>query len=271
MEWSLAIIALRLLAVAAVSRRSPERPSHRRCCSSRSASWSGREVLDGIDLAPSSSLVRTAAEATLALVLFADASRIDLRELRRSVVVPARLLGFGLPLTIALGALAAQRALRPADLRRGHDPRRHPRADRRRARPGRRQRPRVPARISQALNVESGLNDGICVPLLFAAVALADAESEISGGRSPVDLLLEEIGYGVLGGVAAGALVACHHPGRRPRGLITPHWRQVVPVAGAGSPTASRADCTDRASSRPSWQGWSSACSSVATRPRSTS
>ena len=43
--------------------------------------------------------------------------------------------------------------------------------------------PRVPARIRQGLNVESGLNDGICVPLLFAAVAVADVESEISKGR----------------------------------------------------------------------------------------
>jgi sodium/hydrogen antiporter len=41
--------------------------------------------------------VRTLAEATLALVLFADASRIDLRQLRRGVGVPARLLGIGLP------------------------------------------------------------------------------------------------------------------------------------------------------------------------------
>ena len=43
--------------------------------------------------------------------------------------------------------------------------------------------PRVPGRIRQGLNVESGLNDGICVPLLFAAVAAADVESHISEGR----------------------------------------------------------------------------------------
>src|SRR5207244_4900917 len=47
------------------------------------------------------------AEATLALVLFADASRIDLRTLRREYAVPARLLGLGLPLTIVAGALLA--------------------------------------------------------------------------------------------------------------------------------------------------------------------
>ena len=59
---------------------------------------------------------------------------------------------------------------------------------------------RVPQPIRQGLNLESGLNDGICVPLLFAAVAIADVESEISGGRGAVTLLLEELGYGVLAG-----------------------------------------------------------------------
>jgi sodium/hydrogen antiporter len=51
--------------------------------------------------------VRALAEAALALVLFSDASRIDLGKLRREISVPLRLLGIGLPLTIALGALAA--------------------------------------------------------------------------------------------------------------------------------------------------------------------
>jgi NhaP-type Na+/H+ or K+/H+ antiporter len=59
--------------------------------------------------------------------------------------------------------------------------------------------PRVPQRIRQDLNAESGLNERICVPLLFAAVAIADVEPEISGGRSPATLLLQEIGDSVLG------------------------------------------------------------------------
>ena len=45
--------------------------------------------------------------------------------------------------------------------------------------------PRVPQRIRQGLNVESGLNDGICVPLLFAAVAAADVESETPAAAAP--------------------------------------------------------------------------------------
>ena len=115
--------------------------------------------------------MQTLAEATLALVLFCDASRIDLGQLRHAVGVPVRLLGIGLPLTIALGAVVAAVifdqltaaeavilavVLAPTDAALGQavvtDP-------------------RIPARIRQGLNVESGLNDGICVPLVFAAVA----------------------------------------------------------------------------------------------------
>ena len=144
-----------------------------------------------------------------------------------------RLLGIGLPLTIALGAVAAAAifgelsigeavilavVLAPTDAALGQAVVTEP---------------RVPQRIRQGLNVESGLNDGICVPLLFAAVAIADVESEISGGRSPGTLLVEEIGYGVLGGVVAGLLIAVIVTQAGRRNLIAPAWRQVIPAAGA--------------------------------------
>src|SRR5437667_8063390 len=107
MEWALAIVALAVLAVAAVSRRLPGTPITPAMVFVTIGLLVGPQVLDGVDLESTGSIVRTLAEATLALVLFADASRIDLRELRLEVGVPLRLLGFGLPLTIALGALAA--------------------------------------------------------------------------------------------------------------------------------------------------------------------
>src|SRR3954453_5705513 len=166
----------------------------------------GTEGLGWIDLAPDAEALKLLAEATLAFVLFSDAARIDLRTLRAGYALPARLLGIGLPLTIAAGTLAAAvvlpglataeclvvaTVLAATDAALGQavvtDP-------------------RLPAETRQGLNVESGLNDGLCVPLLFAAVAVADVESEISGGRGAVTLLVEEIGYGVLGGVAAGVL-----------------------------------------------------------------
>ena len=233
MEWSLAILALTLLGVAAISRRLSGTPVTPAMVFVAVGLLVGPKVLGGIDLERSSGTVQALAEATLALVLFCDASRVDLRLLRREVGVPLRLLGIGLPLTIALGALGAAVVfdqlsieeavilgvvLAPTDAALGlavvTDP-------------------RVPARIRQSLNVESGLNDGICVPLLFAAVAVADVESHISEGRDAATLLLEEIGYGVLGGVVGGLAVAAIviHAGRR--GLIAEQWRQVVPAAGA--------------------------------------
>ena len=216
MEWSLAIVALTLLGVAAVSRRLSGTPVTPAIVFVAVGLLVGPEVLDGIDLESSSATVRTLAEATLALVLFCDASRIDLGLLRREVGVPLRLLGIGLPLTIALGAVAAavifdQLTIAEAVILAISG------ADRRRAGAGGGHRAAHPGRIRQGLNVESGLNDGICVPLLFAAVAVADVESEISEGRSAATLLLEEIGYGVVGGVVGGLVVAAIviHAGRR--------------------------------------------------------
>ena len=135
----------------------------------------GTKGLGWIDLSPRSEQVRVLAELTLTLVLFADASRIDVRALRREYSVPARLLGIGLPLTIAAGwaigaglygsfnlaeVLILAVILAPTDAALGQavvtDP-------------------RLPSRIRQGLNVESGLNDGICVPLLFIAIGIAGA------------------------------------------------------------------------------------------------
>ena len=193
----------------------------------------GPRVLDELDLARTSSTVQGLAEATLALVLFSDASRINLRKLGRGADVPVRLLGIGLPLTIVLGALAAAAifgqisieealivgvVLAPTDAALGQAVVTNA---------------RVPARIEQGLNVESGLNDGICVPLLFIAVAAADVHSDLTGGRTAATLLLEEIGYGILAGVAAGLLAAAIIRFAGPRNLIAGAWLQVIPAAGA--------------------------------------
>jgi sodium/hydrogen antiporter len=233
MDWSLTIVALALIAVAAVSKRLSRSAITPAILFVSIGLLVGPKVLDGIDLESTSSTVRALAEATLALALSSDASRIDLGELRREFSVPTRLLAIGLPLTIALGALAAGVifdqltlweavilgvVLAPTDAALGQAVVTEP---------------RVPARIRQALNIESGLNDGICVPLLFAAVAAADVESHISEGRSASELLFEEIGYGILGGVAAGLLIGAVvvYAGRRD--LIASTWRQVIPAAGA--------------------------------------
>ena len=233
MQWSLAILALTLIGVAAVSKRLTDSPITPAIMFVSIGLLVGPRVLDGIDISSTSSTVRALAEATLALVLFSDASRIDLGELRREISLPVRLLGIGLPLTIAFGAVAAAVIfgqltfweaailgviLAPTDAALGQAVV---------------TQPRVPGRIRQGLNVESGLNDGICVPLLFAAIAAADVQSHISEGRTGMTLLVEEVGYGVVGGFAGGILIGAVivYAGRR--NLIDGTWRQVIPGAGA--------------------------------------
>ena len=68
--------------------------------------------------------------------------------------------------------------------------------------------PRLPSRIRQGLNVESGLNDGICVPLLLIALAAAEVDVNVETGHHALSIVAEEIGYGILGGVAAGLAAA---------------------------------------------------------------
>ncbi len=233
MEWSLTAIALVVIGVAAVSRRISGTPITPAILFVSVGLLVGPEVLDAVEVSSTSGTVRTLAEVTLALVLFSDSSRIDLGNLRREISLPVRLLGVGLPLTIVAGALAGALIfdqmllgeavilaviLAPTDAALGQAVVTEP---------------RVPGRIRQSLNVESGLNDGICVPLLFAAVAAADVASEISDGRGAATLLLEEIGYGVIGGVAAGVLIGVVLVHSERRNLIDGGWRQVIPAAGA--------------------------------------
>src|SRR4051794_730913 len=169
MTWALATIAVLLIAYAALSRRL------------EAASVTGAMFFTttGLLAGPALGLdvdgeeVKRLAEITLTLVLFADASRISLPALRRELALPMRLLGIGLPLTIAAGTLAGALVIPQISLAEAavlavilactdaalgqsvvSDE-------------------RVPSRVRQGLNVESGLNDGLCVPLFFIAIAVA--------------------------------------------------------------------------------------------------
>lgn len=151
--------------------------------------------------------VRLLAEATLVLVLFADATRVDVGIMRRQFFdMPGRLLGFGLPLTIVLGGLAAAwlvpgvtlaegfligAILAPTDAALGK---------------GVATNRRIPARIRQVLNVESGLNDGIALPVVTALVAVAAATGDLETPGHWVRFALREIGLGLTIGVAIGVV-----------------------------------------------------------------
>lgn len=231
--WSLAVVAAALLLYAGVSRRLETSMVSSAMLFLTVGLLTGGEVLGWFDLEIGSGAVRALAEVTLTLVLFADASRIDLRVLRKELAFPARLLGIGLPLTILVGAIAAWLVLgqliwaealvlaivlAPTDAALGQavvtDQ-------------------RLPSRVRQGLNVESGLNDGICVPLLLIALAVAEAEEDAISVRHAFSLVLEEIGYGVVGGVSAGVAGALVLRFATRRGLVAEDWLQVIPVAAA--------------------------------------
>jgi NhaP-type Na+/H+ or K+/H+ antiporter len=233
-HWAVAVVTLTLLAFAAISGRIAGTPITAAMVFTAVGLLVGSEALGLIEVPPAGETVKLLAEATLALVLFADASRIDLRALRGELSVPLRLLGIGLPLTLVAGfglalvvfpdlfwpeALLLAVILAPTDAALGQAVV---------------TLTRLPSRVRQGLNVESGLNDGICVPIFWIVLAIAQAESGAIGDGAAARLVFEQIGYGILAGVIAGVAAACvlMVAGRQPHAGGS--WLQVVPLAGAG-------------------------------------
>ncbi|QYJ04257.1 cation:proton antiporter [Nocardioides panacisoli] len=145
-------------------------------------------------------------EATLVLVLFSDAVSVDLRTLRRNAWLPLRLLAIGLPLVLGLGWLVATwvlpsltlveaallaALLTPTDAALGQAVV----TDR-----------RLPERLREGISVESGLNDGIMVPVVTVLLAFAVRDEEGASAGSAVRLAAEQVGYGVAAGVGFGLL-----------------------------------------------------------------
>ncbi len=160
--------------------------------------------LNLFSMTPELGAVTLVAELALTLVLFADASLIDIKVLTRSPArIPARLLLIGLPLTMlvgtALGAVmfsefsiwaVAMMALilSPTDAALGQAVV---------------QSERVPNQIRQSINVESGLNDGIALPPILFCMALLGAESEGEGGHW-LRFLILQVTLGPIVGLAVG-------------------------------------------------------------------
>ena len=155
----------------------------------------------------STPLVESLLEVTLALVLFSDAARVDLQVVRERLHIPVRLLLIGLPLTVGLGLLIGRPLLgswgaaalcavmlAPTDAALGEAVV----SDK-----------RVPIFVRQSLSVESGLNDGLAVPALTAAIAFAiSMETGAGGAASALGSIIVGVTVGIVAGwVGASALV----------------------------------------------------------------
>ncbi|MCH7582084.1 MAG: sodium:proton antiporter [Acidobacteria bacterium] len=157
-------------------------------------------VVDPIDIRSPAAL--TFLELTLALVLFTDAARIDVGRIRRQYRWPARMLLIGLPLAMVLGAVVAGWILAipfgaalllgvilaPTDAALAEPVL---------------ESEVLPVRVRQTLNIESGLNDGLALPVLFIAIGLIESEAGRSVSSS-VLLVVSLVGIGVAGGALLG-------------------------------------------------------------------
>jgi len=105
-QWALPTIAVLLLGYGALSGRLQSTVVTQAMVFVALGLLVGNRVLDLVEVDTANQYVRLLAEATLTLVLFTDAVRVNLGSLRREAALPVRLLGLGLPLTIVAGTLA---------------------------------------------------------------------------------------------------------------------------------------------------------------------
>ncbi|GAA1287472.1 peptidase [Planotetraspora silvatica] len=156
----------------------------------------GDGALGVVSLAPDDEIVGTLAELALFAVLFTDGMRVGWKDLRTAWRLPGRALGWGLPLTLVITALGAHyliglgwieslligAILAPTDpvfaaALVGNE--------------------KVPPRLRQLLNVESGVNDGLALPFVMLFLAIAAGSKNLHLGELGL-----ELGVGVLIGIA---------------------------------------------------------------------
>jgi sodium/hydrogen antiporter len=177
--------------------------------------------------------VHLLAELTLALLLFSDAARVNVSQLRRDIGLPSRLLGIGLPLSIVLGSLLAAllfddlswglagfvgATLAPTDAALSAQV----------INDG-----RIPLRLRRALNVESGLNDGIATPVVVFMLAVAASQLGTGHGDSGSGGALVDLALGVAVGIGIGAGGARMIAMASRRQWIIPGGRRLATLAAA--------------------------------------
>ncbi len=171
----LAVLAVALLGYGLISRLAERSPLSPPIVFVLLGALLGAGGLGWMEVQVHAEILHDLAELTLILVLFSDAARIHLDCLRREQSLPVRMLAIGMPLTLLLGALLARAVLpelalfealllaailAPTDAALGQAVV---------------SSPLVPLRIRQSLNVESGLNDGIVLPVVLVLASFAGA------------------------------------------------------------------------------------------------
>ncbi len=149
---------------------------------------------------PLGELVRIITEVTLVLILFVDASTINLKHLIQDRSIPLRLLLIGLPLTMLIGTVVAYLLfpgvdiwllalmaliLSPTDAALGQAVVKSE---------------KVPENVRRWIGTESGLNDGIALPPIFACISVLS----LGLGGSDESWVLFLVQQVILGAVIGG-------------------------------------------------------------------
>jgi len=192
----------------------------------------GPQVLNHFPMVGDVGSIRLMAELTLALVLFSDAAGSNLQVLRKNSHIPIRLLMIGLPLTLGLGyflgialfdgvgvleiALLAT-MLAPTDAALGKPVVANQ---------------KIPAKYREGLNVESGLNDGICVPILLILLELATGEAghETASFGMVASHFASEIGIGAAVGIGLVLLTISLARYSKRHGWIAKDWAMTATI-----------------------------------------
>ncbi len=174
--------------------------------------------------------LRMLADLTLALILFIDAANADLFTLKRQFRIPSRMLLLGLPGVILLGfgfavlmfdGLTIYEAAILATMLAATDAALGKAVITNKA---------VPARIREGLNVESGLNDGICVPIVLFFIALAVGGQHGESSTSAMALIAQELGIGLAVGLGLALVGSYLLRWCRKQGWVTEIWIQVTVI-----------------------------------------
>jgi NhaP-type Na+/H+ or K+/H+ antiporter len=186
----------------------------------------GDGALGLVHITAGSGIVAITADLALFTVLFTDGMHVSFPSLRTAWRNPARALGIGMPLAFVGTALLTHwlvgldwttsflvgAVLAPTDPVFAS------------AIVGRRE---VPARLRQLLNVESGLNDGLALPVVLLLIAAAGPTA------GAADMSLPKIGLELAGGLALGIVLPLAVAGvvRLPLLGAEPRLQPLLPLA----------------------------------------
>lgn len=176
-------------------------------------------------------IVTITAEIALIIILFADASGLKLKKLKLGWGIPFRLLFIGLPITIVFASLMAKAMfpeeltiylvlmallLAPTDAALG----KAVVSDK-----------KVPQKIRDSINIESGLNDGIVFPILLGLIAIITAEQAGSSDTHWLMYVAQQVVFGAIIGAIIGYINAKFSIRTIGKDRVDAAYKNLIPIA----------------------------------------